>query len=479
MLLSACIFGYGPVGQELVDRFHKLENYGETFRIHIVIVKDLDKTDDALFTSYGQWKLRSKSPEDLDKSISVGDDIEWLETEGYLGHDVLIDCSSEEEDFSLEIENQLKLNPNFIVYRCKDITFVDNTMRELENRISHLNKVKKAKNAGDDYKLTLLDRTDFYSEPEFSPQKLFDTDPSRVYENNAQQFRNLTNLSKTDVVYAGCSVTYGVGVSIENIWGNVLSKKLNLSSTNLSKPGSSTEQIVKNVFKYFSNFGHPEYVFCLFPNYGRYFFPVDGTFYKTKKDKEPTSELGTGDRRTSFFQTVHLDNDYHKTPPTYIKLPYDYTKVLSPDIYLREACTNIRFLEQYCKAVGIKLLWTTWDNRFEEVLDFAQEHENTKFECFFKPLQSPRYWNAAVSSRKDVFFSDLNDLHICRTQHRNKDCSCGDNCHQDIKEAFFDEFYSGTDTNQADGTFHSHFGAHWHAHMAESFFAKLQELDSK
>lgn len=479
MILSACVFGYGPVGQKIVSKFAELPGYGTDVRVHIVIVKDLTKNDDAVFTSLGQWKLKSYSPENENLSISVGDDIEWLESEGYRGHDVVIDCSWSKENFSAEVESQIQLNPGLSLYRCEDIDKVDDLMDALKDRIFKSRKQKSIQEFGSDYKFTVLDRTDFYSSTEFDPEKLISTDPHRVYENNSFQFRDTKEVGLTEALFAGCSVTYGVGVSIENIWGNVLSKKLGVSATNLSKPGSSTEQIVKNIFKYFSNFGHPEYLFCLFPNYGRYFFPVDGTFYKTKRDEDPASELGTGDKNSSFFQTIHLDADYHKTPPTYIKLPYDYTKVLSPDMYLREACKNIRFLEQYCRAVGIKLFWTTWDNRFQGILEFAQEYQHTKFDYFFKPLESPHYWNAGVDCRKDLFFSNLDDLETCKTQHKDIDCSCGNNCHPELKKEFLDEFYSGTDTKQADGRAHSHFGAHWHAHMAESFYRKVQELDFK
>lgn len=472
MIFSACVFGYGPVGQEVVSRISKLEGYGDYLRVHIVIVKDLTETPDAVFNSAGQWKLLSHHPEDPDLSISIGDDIEWLESEGYRGHDVVIDCSSSEEDFSKEVSAQMELNKNFLLYKCNDLAKVDDLMATIKTTIS-----KKSGNFISDYNLTLLNRTNFYKEKEFSSEKLLDTDPDRIYENNEFQFRQSKEIELTDILFAGCSVTYGVGISLENIWGNVLAKKLNLTATNLSKPGASIEQIVGNVFRYFKNYGHPKYLFCLLPDYGRYFFPVDGKFYKTKDMNNPPAESGSIQNGKSFFQTIHLEVDYEDAPQKYIKLPYDYKKILSPDMYLHEAIKNIRFLEQYCKATGIKLLWSTWDRKLQEIAEHAQNYNETKFDYFFSCSDFYRYWNRGVESREDVFFSEQSDLDVCIFNHKGKVCSCGDNCHEELRESYPKEFYSGTDTKHVDGKMQSHYGAHWHRHTAEAFYSKIMELN--
>lgn len=497
MILSACVFGYGPVGQKFVSEFCKLDGYDDYIRIHIVIVKDLKNHDDAFFTPYGQWKLRSQYSEDPAKGVSIGDDSEWLKSQGYLGHDVLIDCSWENENFDEEISDQLKLNPNFTLYTCKTLSKVDVLIEKLKSEIEYKHeqkllkekelKEKKLKKSKKDvpvkeeenlYKLALFNRKDFYISKKNDKTNFLDIDSDRIYENNSYNFRETKETCKTDIVYAGCSVTYGVGVSIENIWGNILAEKLGGTSTNMSKAGSSITEIVSNIYKYFHTFGHPKYLFCVFPDYTRYFFPVDGKFYKERNIEDAYVEYQTYHEKTgSFFSTIHYGLESFKG--SYIKLPYDYKRVVSPDMGLYEATKDIRRLEQYCKATGIKLLWTTWEYFFENTILSAQNIENIKFDNFFalSELNNFYYVNKGLNNaRKDIFYENKEKYVLCLTDHKDMVCECDSGCHQDLKAKYPDEFYSGTDVEA--GT-NSHFGSHWHAHVAEGFYNKVQELESQ
>lgn len=133
MLISACIFGYGEASRELVKKFRELPEYGIKFRIHMIQVPSLrDYTPEVLLNSKGQWKLNDWAFEDEDQGISFGDDLEWLRERGWEGHDIVIDCSSDGEDFQEEIKFQMSTSPRMKLYSCTDISLVDALIEELK-----------------------------------------------------------------------------------------------------------------------------------------------------------------------------------------------------------------------------------------------------------------------------------------------------------------------------------------------------------
>ena len=94
---------------------------------------------------------------------------------------------------------------------------------------------------------------------------------------------------KTNVLFAGCSITVACGLNdIKKSWSYKLYDQINEHNPcsgyfNVGLSGGSTIEIILNVFKYISKYGYPDYIFILFPNYGRDWFKfntfrgLDGT----------------------------------------------------------------------------------------------------------------------------------------------------------------------------------------------------------
>ncbi len=494
MILSACIFGYGPIGKAVVDKFTCLPGYGKDIRIHIVYVKKLKDFPEAQLNNQNFWKINNKYFNNKKLSITIGDDHEWLNSSGYMGHDVIFDCSEKDDDFSQEINDQLNLNNNFVLYKCSSLDSVDEFMEPILDRITKLRKLKfneKIKEQIDssvfseksNYKLTLNARKTFYSETEYNSKKIIEDDPKRIYENNSNGFRSKKELEKTPLLFAGCSVTYGVGVSIENIWATQVAKLLNLDHTNIGKSGASTGHIVNSIFKYVETYGNPEYLFCLFPDYKRFYVPVDDVFYAEKlnnKNKVPTNiEKESSESNKKFFQTIYLGVEKEKNNKL-IKLPYDYKRVFSDDLAIYDAMKSIRYLEQYCRAADIKLFWATWDPVFNGLVIDSQLEPDTRFEKFFN-LYDHNFDYSRIklseNSIKEIFFDNYADFELCLSSHINPgvECTCGTLCHAEIKKEFPDEYFAGTDSALG----HPHFGAHWHRHAAESFYNEFTRAKSR
>lgn len=136
MIISACIFGYGEASKELVKKFRELPDYGVKFRIHMIQVPSLETyASEVSLNSRGQWKLNDWAFEDEDQGISFGDDLEWLREDGWRGHDVIIDCTSDGEYFAEEIEFQMSTSPRMKLYSCTSLDKVDALIEELKTEL--------------------------------------------------------------------------------------------------------------------------------------------------------------------------------------------------------------------------------------------------------------------------------------------------------------------------------------------------------
>jgi len=128
------------------------------------------------------------------------------------------------------------------------------------------------------------------------------------------------------IVFAGCSVTSGMGLEKNQVWTNILYEKINAKSTcsgyfNIAIPGNSIINQIILLFKYFQQYGNPNIIFMCIPNINRFYF------FDKKNNK------------------IH-DSFYDPEEKNFIKIfVYQYYFML----------------DQYCKSNNIKLYSFTWD----------------------------------------------------------------------------------------------------------------------
>lgn len=315
------------------------------------------------------------------------------------------------------------------------------------------------------------DFTKYYGEEFPLESKEVPEDPGRIYRQNIYGFRCGPFNEKADLLFAGCSITYGAGLAEENIWGNVLSKKYKKSSFPIAMSGVSVSWIIAQLFVFFKKYGNPPMVLCLFPDLYRMAFPVDGKHYR-RTDQKP-NQLMEG---ISYFAHSHLDSPKAKIFNKYLKMPYDYEKAISPYIAINDNIRSIRYLEQYCNAVGIKLLWSTWEEGFSDLAKSFKDIEELKFDNYFDLKDYGHIGSAKLfeTYRKNIFFNTVEELEACRYLHIHEECSCYLDCHSDLRDKIGEEFDYGTDNK--DRLTASHPGAHYHLHCAEAFEKKIKEL---
>lgn len=133
------------------------------------------------------------------------------------------------------------------------------------------------------------------------------------------------------VLFAGCSFTFGESLPYKQNWSGKLYEKMKDVAPldnyfALAFMNGVTSNIIYNILLYCKEFGNPEIIFCLFPDAVRKVdFVNDGFVIDYKFDKYH-SELG------------RLD-----------------------------CLKSITFLEEYCEALGIKLVWSTWSGNDTKV----------------------------------------------------------------------------------------------------------------
>jgi hypothetical protein len=183
------------------------------------------------------------------------------------------------------------------------------------------------------------------------------------YKINNDYFRNehfaKLNSEIHNVLTAGCSFTFGHGLPEEKTWPKIFetlatSKKDNLKTINLGSPGVSISSVINNIMSFIKRYGPPQTILALFPAISRQM-----AFHTKAKEYQTFSPA-----------IRHLEN---KKTDSYSFLK---TKNYIFEDSLYSAITEIRLFEDFCKAAGINLIWSTW------LMSDLIIYKELEFSCF-------------------------------------------------------------------------------------------------
>lgn len=268
-------------------------------------------------------------------------------------------------------------------------------------------------------------------------KKEFMLDQSNSYLINSFGFRGKEFNKDSELLFAGCSFTFGLGLPEEEIWGSHVANALGMQYSNLGLPGDSVVGIVSNIYKYFEEYGNPKILLCLFPDFYRFLIPVNFDTLITKHTREGGNMLSG----------LHI---FYQQTEDYSKKPHYAENVFSPDLAFFYSYQYIRMLEKYCKEAGILFLWSTWS---ETLYDLIIQQNNISENFVY--LKSNR-WIRQGSI--DVYLDE---------------CTA----HDHLKELYPNNFDRSTDIE--DGDFYNkrsyHSGVHKHRHWAEGFMEKIND----
>jgi hypothetical protein len=294
-------------------------------------------------------------------------------------------------------------------------------------------------------------------------------DPNQVYNYNSSWFRTDESCrelsSETELVFAGCSFTEGIGVSEDMTWGSMLARKLDTSYSNLGKSGTSSYQIVKTLFAYFKEYGNPKYLACLFPDYNRFAAATSPNLFSNEPSIGPDpTRPGVYNGYANHGSRSYLD------APKYLKRPYDLNDVTSSEQAFMLNGVAISSLIQYCRATGIQFVWSTWSRSFARLIE-GSDHEIFDFEGYLS-IENTK-WHIEKDDDRAMYYHPGYEMQGIHGFEHCEDRSCvtsKESCHADLYQQYPDNFHAGTDR---DGGNTPHWGVHRHAHIAEEFAKAL------
>ena len=304
-----------------------------------------------------------------------------------------------------------------------------------------------------------------------------------VYTLNNYGYRGPDFFKDYDVLAAGCSQTFGIGVPDNGPWPVHLADMLEASYVNVSMPGSSVEWIVDSIYRYIDTFGSPKRgIVVLFPDIVRHDTVINS-------DINNTSETSDNDFVPQYYSDDGVLRLLSYSPagypaPNYLKKPYPIENTLILEDAVKASITKIRDLERFCKAAGIKLIWSSWaDSLVWLIRGLPDEY---KFENYVK-LDGLSLWKSHLYELEPTESDPegVADYKLAHMRETMADFGCSDElaearkcvcfwpCHQDLATLYGLSFHEGTDRFTRSG---SHYGVHKHIHIAEDFAAKALEI---
>jgi len=236
-------------------------------------------------------------------------------------------------------------------------------------------------------------------------------DEENIYNINELGLRGL-NYQNPEIVAVGCSITYGMGIPEEYTWPMFLSKKVNTEILNFGISGYSISLLCQKIIEYcYFNNHFPKNIFCFFP---------------------------------SLFRTFNINPMLGKKITNSL-----FIKTINPSIHntIFNSINSIFILEKFCIDHNINLLWTTWNQPSNTLLEKLNSIPNFKLEKY----------------KKFDNISNNNFEIKCNSNHDNN--------------LFNHKCWSiGSDYFVVNGNklkdYQSHPGIHYHYHVAD-FFAKV------
>lgn len=254
------------------------------------------------------------------------------------------------------------------------------------------------------------------------------------YNLNSYGHRGPEPSAQTELLLAGCSQTFGLGVVQEKIWTEELASRLGLSHATYAAPGWSVQDITSAIMRHVDIYGKPKMVVALLPDFKRSVMPLRF---------DVNSFINRGGhmaREGTIVTTLNYANDPPKDANgprhRYIKKPYDLYEVTPFELPFYLSAQSLATLISFCKAADIQLIWSSWN---QGVLNL------------YKALSLEGYNELDVSG---FMYRD--------TQERHQFVESHSDCHLDLKNKYPQNFH------EAFGNPH-HMTLHEHVHLAEAF----------
>ena len=159
--------------------------------------------------------------------------------------------------------------------------------------------------------------------------------------------------SKKHVLFSGCSQTFGYGIDdIKNTWSHSVYRELEDCSGyyNISRPGISIMEILYDVRLYCEEYGIPDSIFLLLPDYTREITTYGADYDLITKEENEMIKL----------------------------------------VQIKNVLLSLWGFEDFCKLNGIRLIYSTWDWLTAQQL--VNSGLNNFFSLYGENLSNTKKW---------------------------------------------------------------------------------------
>ena len=253
---------------------------------------------------------------------------------------------------------------------------------------------------------------------------------------NSYNCRSIEFYNNPELLVAGCSQTFGIGVPVEGTWASFLAKDLGVGHVNTALPGGSVQTIVNNIFAYIREFGKPKSIAMLLPELTRMtVVDVNGLIYRGYAGEPGSIRYEDANFRDG------LDNSER---PKYSKVPHQWEDILPSQAAVAQSMFALTMLIQYCRDTGINLVWSSWDKESIALYSAlaASEHNKDGFYDGFVP----------------VYYVGLSTDEV--------------ECHDSLYETYGELFHFAWDRAK---NYTGHLSIHRHRHVADFFLRKFKK----
>lgn len=272
------------------------------------------------------------------------------------------------------------------------------------------------------------------------------------YRLNSFGYRDPEYDGPVDLIAAGCSQTFGLGVPESARWSTVLARRLNMSVATLAISGWSAAGAINAVMDYIQNYGKPKAVALLLPDFGRFDYITNKSILI---DKGVNPEEEHEPVRIDIGHTTRVD-----AYPKISKKPHRTEEVINPETGVFLNGQILRFFLAYCKEAGIQVVWGSWAGAVQELVSYT---DSLEFE-----VAENKYL-----SKYD--FSGYVDVNYKHDEKRSLDALAVKGCHDSEKENLESsvlKYYDYASDRQ------HHMGAHAHLHVVDAFYERLHRLEA-
>lgn len=268
------------------------------------------------------------------------------------------------------------------------------------------------------------------------------------YSANSLGYRGPEFSKDTEIIFAGDSHSYGIGLPDRFMWTNIVGNKIGKNYVNLSMPGASIQSCVSNIIYYIANYGKPKAIFFATPDLGRMISFNNGKTVISSSFNDTKGIVGLQLEPYADLNSV----------PSFLKKPYNLEQIMPVELAIFNSLKDIRFLEQYCIDAGIDLYWTCFSAESHYMIKLLKKENHDSYTKFVDTKQD--HWVEESNIVNGVKF--YNKMLFDETKIEIR-------CHEEYRDIAKELFVSAGDTDQISTKSRKpHYGAHRHLHLAES-----------